>query len=190
MDSDLNEKNYDVTLQDVNGITIDGVNYKINGGRKFSLEADNLTVELPTKVAVRPRSNRELTSTTQYKDLLGHHICAGIEAVTIRLSGKMWADDLGHPRESQFAPITMQLLNDIRIYNHQMFLQDYHGVVTNVATPIYSLCNKTDLLGNTLYDSKGLPVVVTKISNIKRGVDSERGMYITYTLELEEDREA
>lgn len=187
-DTDIDLKNYELTLQDIGGITISGTNYKINGGRKVSLETDSITIDFPTRVSVRPRSNRELTSTINYTSMLGQHICAGIEPIKIIVSGKMWGDDLSHPSNVGFKPIDMQILNDIRTYNHKLYLRDYQGTSTSIATPIFSMCGKADLLGNVPYTTSGMPVVVTDITNIRRGVDSERGLYITYKIEMEEDR--
>lgn len=187
-DTDTNPKNYEVTLQDINGITISGTNYKINGGRKVSLEADSVVIEFPMRVATRPRSNRELVSTTQYTSLLGQHTYAGIDPIKITIKGKMWADESSQPRDCDFKPMTLQMLNDIRVYNHKLFIQDYHGTSTSIVTPIFSMCGKQDLLGNVPYTTSGIPVAVTEINGVNRGTDSERGLFMTYNLTLEEDR--
>lgn len=188
VETNLNSKDYELTLQDRDGITISGTAYLINGGRKISLEADSVVIDLPTVVTVRPRSNRELTGTMNYTSLLGQHTCAGINPIKITVSGKMWADDGSHPRNSDYKPIDIQMLNDIRVYNHKLYLKDYQGGSTTIATPIWSMCTRADLLGNVPYTANGFPVVVTGISNIKRGVDSERGLYTSYKIEMEEDR--
>jgi hypothetical protein len=188
VDSDLVKENFVITLKDVDGITISGTVYKINSGNAISLEEQSFTMDLPTKVTVRARNSRELTNTMNYTTLLGTHTCAGIEPIKIVIDGVIWGDEAGAPRNSKGSPMSLQLLNDIRTYNHKLYIQDYQGSSTSIVTPIYSMCNKANLLGVVPYNSTGIPVVVTDIGNIRRGTDSERGMFITYKLELEEDR--
>ena len=69
-ETDTNLDNYAITLQDRDGITLSGTNYKINSGVKFALEETGFQMSLPTKVSVRSRSNRELTNTVGYTTLL------------------------------------------------------------------------------------------------------------------------
>ena len=187
-ESDTNEKNYVVTLQDVDGITISGSTYKFNSGEKISLEVKDIIYEYPTLVDIRNRTNRELDSSTTYSSLLGKHIAAGIKPIKVKINGVIWADDLETTRDSGFKPIEMIDLFNFRLYNHKIYLKDYQGSSTNVQTPIYSIENKTDLLGNTIYSSNGLPVVVTQINNIRRGTNSLKGNFISYSIDLEEDR--
>jgi len=188
MASDIIKDNYAVTLQDVDGITISGSNYKINSGNKISFEMTNFTMQMPVKVTYRPRTNIEYSSTMNYTTLIGSHTNSGIENIKVSISGIIWADELEKPRNNIGSPIDVKIINDLRVFNHKLYLQDYHGNSTTIASPIWSLCNKTDLLGNTVGVSTGLPVVITNISNVRRGNDTDRGLYITYTIELEEDR--
>ena len=186
-DSDLSK--YTITLQDVDGITIGGTNYKINSGNKISLGEKRFTMELPTIVNYRNRNNKEYSTTMAYSTLIGEHTFNGINNLKMRLDGIIWFDENDTPRNSIGTPVSIKLLNDIRVFNHKLYLQDYQGTSTSVVTPIYSLCKKPDLLGNYVGNTTyGLPVVVTEINNISRGSDTLRGEYITYTLELEEDR--
>jgi hypothetical protein len=186
--SDSLTENYAVTLQDINGITISGTNYKINSGNKISLDVTKFSMELPTVVNFRQRNNRALTSATEYSDLISEHTFSGIENLKIVISGILWFDTIDSPNNGKGSPLTLQILNDIRVFNHTLYLKDYQGSSTSVVTPIQSLCTKADLLSNTVGTVNGLPVVVTKISNINRGNDDIRGAFITYTLELEEDK--
>jgi len=183
------DENYIITLQDIDGITIDGNNYKFNDGNKISLEVTKFTINLPTKVDLREKNNRQLSSTTAYNDLIAEHSFAGPSNISISISGVIWADELERPRNAIGKPIDIMDLQNMRVFNHRIYLKDYQASDTNVLTPIHSLITKTDLLGNTVGDStKGFPVVVSKISNINRGNDSERGVFITYSLDLEEDK--
>ena len=184
-----NEENYVVTLQDTEGIVIGGTNYKINNGNKISLEVTSFQIDLPTKTDLRERNNREFSSSTNYNDLIGEHSFAGPSNIHIKISGIIWANDSERPRNAIGKPIDLIDLQNMRVFNHRIYLKDYHGTETDVLTPIHTLINNTDLLGNTIGDStKGFPVVVSKISNIRRGNDSTKGYYITYSLDLEEDK--
>jgi hypothetical protein len=183
------DENYIITLQDVDGINIDGSNYKFNGGDKITLEVTRFIIDLPTKVDLREKNNRRLDSTMQYSDLIAEHSFAGPSNMSIKISGVIWADDLERPRNPIGKPIDIMDLHNMRVFNHRIYLKDFQSNNSNVLTPIHTLINKTDLLGNTVGDSvKGLPVVVSKISNISRGNDSEKGIFITYSLDLEEDK--
>lgn len=189
MISDNNESNYIITLQDVDGITIGTTNYKINSGNKMSLEVNSFDVQLPTMVDIRQRNNRSLTETMNYTSLIAEHSFAGPANIKINLKGIIWADELERPRNSVGKPIDLIDLQNIRIFNHKLYLKDYQGNTTTVLTPINVLCVKADLLGNTAgTTTTGFPVVVTNISNIRRGVDSERGVFMTYNIDLEEER--
>lgn len=186
--SDSIKDNYAITLQDVDGITIGGTNYKINNGVKISLEVTRFNMDLPTMVTMRERNNKEYSTTMNYTSLIAEHTFSGIKNLRVNIDGVIWFENIDSPRNNIGSPMTINLLNDLRIYNHKLYLQDYHGNSTTISTPVFSLCQNNDLLGKKVGVSTGIPVVVTNITNINRGNDSDKGSFITYRIELEEDR--
>ena len=187
--SDSLKDNYAITLQDVDGITIDSTNYKINSGTKISLEVTKFNMDLPTSTTFRERNNKEYSTTMNYTSLIGEHTFSGIKNIKFNIDGVIWFEALDSPRNSVGTPMNINLLNDMRVYNHKMYIKDYHGSSTTISTPIFSLCQNADLLGKKVgTTTNGIPVVITNISNINRGNDSQLGQFITYRIELEEDR--
>jgi hypothetical protein len=185
----MNEGDYAITLQDIDGITISGTNYKINSGNKIAIDATSFDLDMSPNVTIRNRNNKEYTSTMAYTTLISEHTFSGINNLKINIKGIMWIDEAEAPRNKNGSPLTIKLLNDMRVYGHKLYLKDYHGTDTNNVSPIYSLCNDADMLGKYVGSStNGLSVIIDKISSIKRGNDDERGAFITYNLDLEEEK--
>ncbi|MDD2263098.1 MAG: hypothetical protein PHC31_10425 [Clostridia bacterium] len=198
------------SLQDVDGITISGKEYKALGGASLVLIAKDYPVmNFKSMINGDSRPAVMLNTTDKFTNRFGPAGSAGYERPTLTMTCYLpIVKDLdtklnyfGNPQtgvapkyiSTDIVPMNYYILFNMWLLNHRYYLKDISpyeiGSYNNLALPINSMINRTDWFGNEILSSKGLPVIISAITinraimdfEMKSDSDSD---YIEVQLEL------
>lgn len=180
---------YVVTLRDVNGITIGGTTYKVANGDPIDMHVLSVSDMFKNNILSKPIENKNITTTTTWNSRKGYTTYSSVENPAIELRGALLMSDYALS-DRTISSTTIKHLTWTRLFRLAttpgvFYLKDFTGTGGNA--PIKELQAATDIFGNAIYGTNGIPVVVASV-DINRDAEDMIGDYIPYSMKLIEDR--
>lgn len=99
-------------------------------------------------------------------------------------------DNVGTTMQGEYIrKMDFKTLFDFMTTQNVYYLKDWWGIPAEGKTPIQTLVNSTDMFGNEIYKSAGMPVVIDQAPNLTRDL-TEGGFLIRFKMQFKEDRNA
>jgi hypothetical protein len=191
---DVNKNNYGLVIQDYDGFSFGGetrfVGLDSDTGRGKKILLGKFSMDWSMFTEAGEKHNVPLNSQNPYWEHIGEATHAGIKPRTFSVDCVVVQGYGLDYAPTGYAKLTIPLLNDLLFFNHRYYITDYFGSDSTTETPIYQLMNETSSLYYSLYSSqsvpsKGLPVIITGVSNFK--VDEEDPLVMKFKMTLVED---
>lgn len=176
-----------ITLQDVDGLSINGTTYKaLQGAYLLCYVKDYPKIYFKADINEDVMPSVILDSTKTYTDRLGPIGYAGYGRPTISMTCYLPVKDIDtranyfDPTITKYSSTDLVFLNyyilfQLMQFNHRIYLKDIYpgkeASYTNLSLPINILINRTDLLNKEILSSKGLPVVIKDFTINKVDID-------------------
>lgn len=200
----LDAETVKIYLQDIDGITISGTNYKIAKGAKILIPIKQYpAISLSSNLGVDTDTSSPVTTTRNFTNILGNVSYTGFARPTITLEALLPIDEnvlsqadyfgVGSSLTSnQVVAGNFYLLFNMWIANHTYYLTDVDKEVSkpNLGLPLNILMKRTDIYNNTIFSSSGVPVIIRNIStsgrilNLKTGDDNKENSYVDCKIDL------
>ncbi len=164
-------------LTDVNGVTINSTNYKINSGNGIDLCVLNASFSWSPLTDVNSSSVNQLTDS--YSKRIGLTKYNGVQKKVFNLTCLI--DDKNEVKSLGYKKINWSHLHDLMLFGHDVYLKDYVGSDSTVTRPIHYMMNETEsiyysLNSSQVYDSNGCRVKLTNIESASIDKDSGRAI--------------
>jgi hypothetical protein len=175
---EINGEIVKIYLQDIDGITVNSVTYKLAQGAKIFIPLKKYpTIGLSSNVGLDTDISKPVDSNTSFTEMLGNVSNTGHARPSITLDALIPIDSaiksetqyFGSPSNitnTQIVSVNYYLLFLMWLHNHRIYLTDVDAEESypNLGLPLNILMNRKDYFGNDIFKSTGVPVIITKLN--------------------------